>query len=162
MFFHWSYIIDHIHCLQYCTKWRLFFFFNLEKKGWTGPCGAGEIEAAGHLYHGLNLTDNYRSQTSPLPVAPFQSHFKSAAGDMTLCPADRERERESGPREERCRTTDWIHSCRGSTVKIRDIINAPDLRSALIVCNSRCCFCPLARFNLFSFFFFNASDCISN
>lgn len=59
------------------------FFFYLEKKGWTGPRGAGEIEAAGYLYHCFNLTDNYWSQTSQLPVAPFQSHFKSAAGDLT-------------------------------------------------------------------------------
>lgn len=70
-------------------------FFYLEKKGWSGPCGAGETEAAGHLYHCFNLTDNYWSQTSQLPVAPFQSHFKSAAGDLTqglLNQGERERQ----------------------------------------------------------------------
>lgn len=116
VFFHWSFIIDHIHCLHCCTKSRPFFFY-LEKKGWSGPCGAGEIEAAGHLYHCFNLTDTYWSQTSQLPVAPFQSHFKSAAGALTQGLLNQ------GERE----TTDWIHSCRDSSSKIRDIINVPDL-----------------------------------
>lgn len=75
------------------------FFYPKKKNGTTSPCGAGEMEPAGHLYHWFNLNDNYWSQTSRLPVAPFQSHFKSAAGDMTQGLSsgwikDRQRERE--------------------------------------------------------------------
>lgn len=58
------------------------FFLSAEKRVDRSLWGC-EIEAAGHLYHCFNLTDNYWSQTSQLPVAPFQSHFKSAAGDLT-------------------------------------------------------------------------------